>query len=104
LLGRAHPPTAILATNDYVARGVVEAAGVAGISVPNQISVVGYDDLGVSASPLLTTVRVDLENVGRLAAEAVRRRIQNTAVDTTHTMVPVELIERASSGPVKSKG
>jgi DNA-binding LacI/PurR family transcriptional regulator len=54
---------------------------VTGISVPDQISVVGYDDLGVSASPLLTTIRVDLENVGRLAAEALRRRIQN-AVDT----------------------
>ncbi len=103
VLSRAHPPTAILATNDYVARGVIEAAGVAGISVPNQISVVGYDDLGVSASPLLTTVRVDLENVGRLAAEALRRRIQGTPADSTQTIVPVELIERASSGPVKSR-
>jgi LacI family transcriptional regulator len=56
-------PTAILVTNDLVALGVLEALAVAGISVPDEVSVVGFDDIGRVTNPPLTTIRVDLSPV-----------------------------------------
>ena len=50
----------------------MEALQAAGIAVPDQVSIVGYDDFGLSTSPALTTIRADLEEVGRLAMEALR--------------------------------
>src|SRR5437763_15224293 len=64
--------------NDYVARGVMEALAMAAIRVPQQINVVGYDDLGVMTTPPMTTIRVDLDKVGRMAVEALYRRIEGT--------------------------
>jgi DNA-binding LacI/PurR family transcriptional regulator len=88
--------TAILATNDYVARGAMEALQAAGISVPDQVSIVGFDDFGLNTSPALTTVRADLEEVGRLAMEALRRRIQGDEHGVP-IVVSVDFIERSST-------
>jgi len=98
ILMRGVLPTAVIATNDFVARGAMEALQAAGISVPNQVSVVGYDDFGLSTSPSLTTIRADLEEVGRLAMEALRRRIEGDE-QGTHIVVPVDFVERRSSAP-----
>jgi len=86
-----------LVTNDYVARGVMEALAMASIPVPQQISVVGYDDLGVKTTPPMTTIRVDLDEVGRLALEALYRRIEGMQVKAGQTIVPVELVVRGST-------
>lgn len=66
-------PTAIFAANDLMALGVYEAARLAGMSVPDDLSVVGYDDLSVAgwAGPPLTTVRQPLEDMGRQATQMV---------------------------------
>jgi DNA-binding LacI/PurR family transcriptional regulator len=97
LLARSCPPTALLATNDYVARGVMEALGMARLKIPERISIVGYDDLGVHVSPPLTTIRTDLNRVGRLATEALYRRIEGAPVDSLQTLVQVDLIVRQST-------
>ncbi len=90
-------PTALLVTNDYVARGVMEALMVAGVKVPEHVSVVGYDDLGVKTNPPITTVRVDLDQVGRLAMAALYRLIEGTAMRAEHILVHVDLVVRAST-------
>lgn len=100
IMTRGVVPTAVLATNDYVARGAMEALQAAGICVPDQVSIVGYDDFGLSTSPSLTTIRADLEEVGRLAVEALRRRIQGDEYGTP-IVVPVDFVERSSSAPVQ---
>jgi LacI family transcriptional regulator len=99
IIARAHLPTALIATNDYVARGAIEALDTVGIRVPEHVSIVGYDDLGISVSPPLTTIRADLEEVGRLAMEVLRRRIEGSPNSGPIT-VPVDLIERGSSAPL----
>lgn len=101
IIGRGNLPTALMATNDYVARGALEALGMAGVSVPGQMSVVGFDDLGVGAAPALTTVRVDLELVGRLAYTSLKRQIQSPGSPLKPVVVPVELVERATTASVK---
>ena len=78
LMAAKRLPTALLVTNDYVALGVMEALSVAGIPVPEQISIVGCDDLELSARPL-TTIHVDLGEVGRLATNTLLDRIENGA-------------------------
>ena len=102
IMHRGEVPTAILATNDYVARGAMEALQTAGITVPSQVSIVGYDDFGLSTSPSLTTIRADLDEVGRLAMEALRRRIRGEE-NGGPIIVPVEFVERSSSTIASNK-
>ena len=97
LIASSQLPTALLVTNDYVARGVMEALMVAGVEVPKRVSVVGYDDLGVKTIPPITTIRVDLDQVGRLAMDALYRRIEGTALQNGQTVVPVTLVVRGST-------
>jgi DNA-binding LacI/PurR family transcriptional regulator len=59
--------------------------------------VVGYDDLGVKTNPPMTTIRVDLDQVGRLAMDALNRCIEGTAVHAGETLVPVTLVVRGST-------
>lgn len=96
LIARDNRPTALLITNDYAAVGAIEALTIAGLSVPNDISVIGYDDLGQAATPL-TTIRSNLIEVGRTAAQQLLRWIE-TDRRPEHTTMPVELVIRASTG------
>jgi len=97
IIARSQLPTALLVTNDYVARGVMEALIVAGVEVPRRISIVGYDDLGVTTNPPITTIRVDLDQVGRLSMDALYGRIEGTSVSTVQALVPVTLVVRGST-------
>jgi DNA-binding LacI/PurR family transcriptional regulator len=101
ILARGRRPTAILATNDFVALGALEALVIAGLQVPNDVSIIGYDDLKAPTSPPLSTIRADLEEVGRMAVSALHRRIQGNLHDAP-IVVPVQFIERGSSGPAPS--
>jgi DNA-binding LacI/PurR family transcriptional regulator len=74
----------------------MEALEVAGVSVPNCASVVGYDDFGLGTSPSLSTIRADLEEVGTLAMESLRRRIIGNDLSVP-TVVPTGYIERNST-------
>lgn len=98
ILARGRRPTAILATNDLVARGSLEALLMAGLHVPEDVSVIGYDDLKVTTSPSLSTIWADLEQVGQLAIAALERKIQGHLIDPP-VLESVKFIERGSSGP-----
>ncbi|MFE9201229.1 LacI family DNA-binding transcriptional regulator [Micromonospora sp. NPDC007230] len=94
-----HKPTAIVAFNDYVALGVLSRLTELGVTVPDDVSVTGFDDIPLSAltPPGLTTVAVPKRTVGRLAWQ--RLATEGTGPSTTATRVPVELAVRGSTAP-----
>jgi DNA-binding LacI/PurR family transcriptional regulator len=78
LLQLKRRPTAIIARNDYTAMGALNAIKRAGLRIPEDIAVVGYDDIPLAShtSPTLTTVRQPTREQGRMAAEFLLRRIE----------------------------
>lgn len=102
LLDRADRPTAVFAVNDNTAIGVMAAAHALGLRVPQDLSVVGYNDIPVvSRLPVpLTSVRVPFERIAANALDLLARAQAQAAPDTL-TAAPT-LIPRASTGPVGS--
>jgi len=92
-------PTAVFAASDTQAMGVMDAARGMGIDVPHDLSVVGFDDIEMSAYVGLTTVRQPLEESGRIAAEILIAEIEGLNEDPIHRELPVELVVRESTGP-----
>jgi len=101
LLALPEPPTAVLATNDLQALGVYQAARRAGRSIPDDLSVVGFDDLPFSrwAGPPMTTVRQPLESMGAVAAELLLTLAAGRAPDQCRIELTTELVERESTAP-----
>ena len=94
------PPTAVICGNAYLAIGAMLEAQTQGISVPEQMSIVGYDDVEImSELPVpLTTIRVSAEEVARRAARFLIAEIDGRALDLPFEC-EAEIIVRASSGP-----
>ena len=92
LAGGSQAPTAVLAANDQMALGVIAALENAGLSVPDDVSVVGIDDAleGLVPHNRLTTLRFDLRGVGKLAFEAAIG--ESSSIEAIH--VPSTLVER----------
>jgi DNA-binding LacI/PurR family transcriptional regulator len=103
LLAAGEPFTAVFAFNDISAIGVIRTLREAGLRVPEDVSVVGFDDaLGAAFhNPPLTTIRQPLHRMGRLAAETLLRRIAAGPGEPYEREVTVEpeLVVRASTGP-----
>jgi LacI family transcriptional regulator len=106
LLSLSALPTAVFAHNDVLALGAMHAVQEAGLTVPNDVSIVGYDDIKSAAyfSPPLTTVRLAKHELGREAGRIILEHIQSTKkVPFQKVSLPVELIVRGStSAPVKA--
>jgi LacI family transcriptional regulator len=103
LLARRSPFTALVCMTDEMARGAVEALVWSGLRVPNDVSVVGFDNKEVAQiiTPPLTTVQISCEEMGRMACEVVTMRLAKAArISPLHIRVAPELIVRASAGPV----
>ena len=96
---RSSLPTAVIAYNDDVAAGLVESLGGAGVSVPGQVSVVGWDDSSLARLPHvnLTTVRQDADEMTRLAVERSVARIHDDPVTEREQVLPPRLIIRGST-------
>ena len=92
-------PTAILATSDQLALGAIEAAGEMGLSVPDDVSVVGFDDvpLAASAAPGLTTVYQDHAQKGLLAGRVLVARLGGEEAPSPD-LLPARLVVRGSTG------
>jgi LacI family transcriptional regulator len=107
LLRRRRPFTALMAFDDMTAFGAIRALGKAGIRVPDQCSVVGFDDVAPAAiySPALTTVRQPMEVMGTAAAtivlEAINANLEKKATRTVHHRIIPELIVRESTRSAK---
>ena len=104
LLDLESPPTAIVAGCDASALGVLAAARDRHLRVPEDLSVVGFDDtyMAESAAPPLTTVRQPLREMGRLAVRTVLALAQGERPDTHHFELATTLIVRESTAPPKS--
>ncbi len=101
LLQSSPLPTAVFGMNDVMAFGAMSAIHEAGLHIPEDISVVGFDDIRLAAfaNPPLTTIREpDIEH-GRLVAETLIALINGQPVDEPHQTIPTELIVRGSSAP-----
>jgi DNA-binding LacI/PurR family transcriptional regulator len=106
LLDAEDRPTAVVCFSDTVAWGLLRAASDLGLRVPQDVSVVGFDDaqLARRVRPALTTVRQDVVGKGRAAAAqltaAIDRRRRGVVVEPAHVVMPTELVVRHSTGPV----
>ena len=100
LFAMKNRPTAIFAANDEMAAGVLHAAREAGLSAPEDFSVVGFDDfeLATSVWPPLTTVHTPTRDFGRVAAEKL------IGIERKTPDVGLRLIVRQSSGPPPKAG
>ncbi|PWW24835.1 LacI family transcriptional regulator [Geodermatophilus normandii] len=94
-------PTAVFAANDQMALGVYEAARRRGLRVPEDLSVVGFDDLPLAqwSSPPLTTVHQPLAQMGMLAARTVLRLMQGEPVEGPRIELATRLVVRDSTAP-----
>ena len=106
LLDLEEPPTAILCVSDLAAVGAIEVLQSRGLSVPGDVSVVGFDGIQLAArmEPTLTTVRQDVERKGREAARALRARMAarfdgEPEPELRRVELPVELVVGRSTAP-----
>lgn len=98
------PPTAIFAANDLSAFGAMEAVRNCGLSMPDDISIIGFDDIleAQQVHPSLTTVRQPLEEMGRVAVRILLKRLDNPDLPGRRVELPTELIIRDSCAPPRS--
>lgn len=96
---RATRPTALFLTSDAMACGFIGEVQRHGLSVPRDVSVVGFDDIELIAhiSPPLTTIRQPRTAIGRMAATRLLERLQGKEAGDEDTILPVELILRSST-------
>lgn len=98
LLSLPQPPTAIFASNDVMAMGVMDSARSRGLRIPDDISIVGFDDIPQAQHirPALTTVRQPLEKMGRVATQMLLDLLNDPQMDVSRIELPTELIIRDS--------
>ncbi len=105
LLGCATRPTAIFASNDDLAAGVLFTAHQLGIRVPQELTVTGFDDVPLAQQvwPPLTTMRQPIPLIAEMATQLILDLIKGNPVASVHYDLPTELIVRESAAPVPRK-
>jgi len=98
MLALPNPPTAVFAASDLMAAGIYDAASAAGVRIPEDLSVVGFDDdsLAIRLSPKLTTVHQPLNEMARLAAKWLLDCLEDNAADYLRQALSAELVVRES--------
>jgi LacI family transcriptional regulator len=101
LLDRPEPPTAIFAFNDAIALGTLREAAARGMRVPQDLSVLGFDDIHMAAvaTPPLTTVRQPLAEMGRAAIAMLLRLVAHEPPTAPHVELATRLVIRGSTAP-----
>lgn len=96
------PPTAIIASNDMMALGAMDAAKASGLRIGQDISIIGFDDLYIASHtyPPLTTVRQPLANMGEAALDMLVTLLQGRTLLNPRRELPTELVIRESTGRV----
>jgi DNA-binding LacI/PurR family transcriptional regulator len=104
LLAARQPFTALVAFNDISAIGAIRALKDINLRVPEDVSVIGFDDIKAAAFtlPRLTTINQPLEEIGRIATQSLLNRIHNTVSPRDEITVDPELVVRESTGPVSN--
>jgi DNA-binding LacI/PurR family transcriptional regulator len=100
VLSQPDRPTAVVAASDTQAIGVLEAARDVGLRVPDQLSVVGYDDVEIAEIANLTTVRLPLFRSGQRGAELLIEAVRGEMPQAgAREVLPVELVVRGTTAP-----
>lgn len=101
--GERSLPTAIVVANDLMALGVMQELRAAGLSIPDDVSVIGYDDISFAlfAEPPLTTVCLPRADLGRRAVEALIATIERPHQPGVEVRIPTYLVVRGSTGPAR---
>jgi DNA-binding LacI/PurR family transcriptional regulator len=101
LLGRKARPTAVACANDLSALGALEAAKQMGCSIPQDLSIIGFDDIDEAAlaSPPLTTVRLSPRHIGKMAAETLIGRIKGRQEPTRVLVEGMLVIRQSTAAP-----
>jgi DNA-binding LacI/PurR family transcriptional regulator len=94
LIDLPNPPTAIFAATDFQALGVIKATRQLGIKVPDELAIIGFDDLDMSEYEDLTTIRQHLDESGRLAIEILLSHIADFSRPVQHVYLPLTVVER----------
>ena len=97
LLDSPNPPTAVFAATDLQALGVIKTARNLGIKIPDQLAVIGFDDLDMAEFEDLTTIRQHLDESGRLAIEILLSHIADNSRPVQHVHLPLQVIERKTA-------
>ncbi len=99
LLRRPRPPTAVFAANDMAALGAMEAAVRLGVRVPDDLSIIGYDDIPLARylTPPLTTIRVPVHDFGRESARILVDQIERGQPSAERVTFDPQLVVRAST-------
>ena len=100
LLALSPRPRAVFAANDLMAMGALVAAREAGLRIPEDIAIAGFDNIPAASlvDPPLTTINMFQENIGRRATQMVFDRIQGTAPEGMQTVeMPYQLVIRKST-------
>jgi LacI family transcriptional regulator len=101
ILARPSPPTAVFLTNDLMAIGALRAAAELGVRVPDDLSIIGFDDIALAqyTSPALTTVGQPRQQMGRLAAQLLIDRSTDKTRLRERVILGVSLVVRESTAP-----
>jgi len=105
MLAQPNPPTAVMTSNDLTAIGALRATAAAGLDVPRDISVVGFDDIELSqyTHPPLSTIRLSREELGRKAFDALYRAAEGLAAMGQEIRISTTLVLRDSTSPAQRK-
>jgi LacI family transcriptional regulator len=106
ILAEKRLPTAVMAANDMMALGAMQEWRAAGLHIPSDISIVGFDDIAFAAlcDPPLTTVCLPRTELGRRAVEALMAALEHPERVGVEVRVPTYLVERASTAPARDDG
>ena len=106
LLDLPDPPTAIFASNDVMAMGVMDAVRNRGLRVPEDVSVIGFDDIPQASliRPTLTTINQPLEKMGRVATQMLLDLLQNPEKKAERIELPTQLVVRDSCNAPRTGG
>jgi len=101
LLALPKPPTAIFASNDLMAFGTLQAAGERGMRVPDDLSIIGFDDIthATMVHPRLTTIHQPLDQMGRVSVRMLLDQIENPDKPPRHLTLGTRLVLRESTAP-----
>ncbi|MEL6614794.1 MAG: LacI family DNA-binding transcriptional regulator [Bacteroidota bacterium] len=99
-LPEAERPTAVFAAADVMALGALRAAREAGLSVPGDLDIIGFDDIASSAYVGLTTLRQPMVEMGTMATELLLRRMREPDTPPSHTVFAPRLVVRETTGGV----
>jgi LacI family transcriptional regulator len=104
LIKSEKPPTAVFCSNDLLASGAIEGARQMGLGIPQDISIIGFDDMQIASfiSPNLTTIRQPTYEMGRQGAEALIDIIERKSAKPVHKLLDISLIDRESTGAMRS--